>query len=239
MASPRNVKTVILRIDDVGAGDWPTAAVLSALVAGGFPVACLVVPAWVSSPTAGFVCNLMRNPDARISIVQHGFGHSNWAREGERKYEFGPSRAASEQAHDIRSGRRMLEQWFGSDLPRTFAPPHDRLDQTTLDVLAAEGFSQCLGSPLTFVGLQVPASLATLSFGVDTSVRNGQPRRSRPSEEVAAEIKASFVEQVGVVIHPREFESSLALAELYTTLSELRNSSVMFISLSDSCLRSE
>jgi hypothetical protein len=233
------VKTVILRIDDVGADDWPTAAVLSALVAGGFPVACLAVPAWLSSPTAGFVCNLMRNSAVRIRIVQHGFSHSNWAREGERKYEFGPSRAASEQANDLRDGRRILERWFGSDLPRTFAPPHDRLDQTTLDLLAAEGFTLCLGSPLTFVGLRIPASLSTLPFGVDTSVRNCQPRRSRPSEEVAAEIEASLVEHVGVVIHPQEFESFSAVAELYTMLSKLRNSSVLFTSLPDSCAGSE
>lgn len=79
-----------------------------------------------------------RHPEL-IGINQHGWCHENHETTG-RKCEFGPSRDYERQMEDIRTGRRLLEERFGSAFFPVFTPPWNRCTETTHRVLIELGF---------------------------------------------------------------------------------------------------
>jgi len=222
------MKTIVLRVDDLGAADWRAMAIVSALTGAGYPLSCLVVPAWLDRPFAGFLARLAAARQGMLDLVQHGFAHVSHAPQAERAYEFGASRPREAQRSDVVAGRRTLERWFSPDCPRLFAPPHDRLNQDTLDVLAEQRFTLCHGSPRTFAALRIPDGMATLVSAVDAGSRRDGFRQSRPAAEVAEEIRACECDVVGVVLHPAEFVDQADFVGLLEVFDNFRSLGVRF-----------
>lgn len=224
---------IIVRLDDVGLADWRTHAVISTFVNGEIPLSCQVIPASLSTAEAFFLNQMAKKAGGLLELCQHGWQHSNHAPSGERKFEFGSTRSKEEQTRDIRSGLLRLKGELGLFRGNVFTPPHDRLDSSTLESLAALGFQVVAGGPRTFEGLNLPPGMVAFGFDVDASVRIGENRITREVSDVMDLLYAHPGPRVGLVLHAAEMVDLSWCMNLVTELRRLSTGGVKFRILRD------
>lgn len=99
------------------------------------PVHLAIIP---SGATQDLVDTLTGNRQA-VPLV-HGWAHANHAPEGQKKAEFGASRALPERIDDARRGLDRLRDLFGATLAPVFVPPWNRVAPDLLPELAPLGY---------------------------------------------------------------------------------------------------
>jgi hypothetical protein len=226
--------TICVRVDDIGRCEWADLAFSSLLAAAHIPASYQIVPTWLDE---GLAKHLERLADgAPVEFCQHGFDHRNQAFAGERSYEFGANVPKLDQTRRIKDGWIRLHTMLSGRLAPVFCPPHDRLDQMTLDILAGEGYRVVLGGTRTFDGLTVPARLVALEFEVDASVRREGVRRFKPTSDIAESLaRPTRSPVVGLVLHPAEMDARRAL-KLICHLDHLRNNGARFVTATAAAL---
>lgn len=75
-----------------------------------------------------------------VSVLQHGFDHSNRAPAGAKKSEFPPGRPWADVARDLAQGRARLVASFGARFVPALTPPWNRIDAGHASRLAALGY---------------------------------------------------------------------------------------------------
>ncbi len=76
---------------------------------------------------------------AEISVLQHGYAHTNHAPPGEKKCEFGAARDPAEVRRELADGNRVLQETFGARFVPAFAPPWNRIAPQWLEFLRPSG----------------------------------------------------------------------------------------------------
>lgn len=189
---------LFFRDDDGGWDDARLAALLDRFERAAAPIDLAVIPQELHE---GLAAELRRRHDATgglLGLHQHGYAHLNHQTEG-RKCEFGPGRAAADQARDLAAGRERLQAAFGARLDPIFTPPWNRCTADTTAALRALGvqvLSRDAGAqPIDLHGL------AELPVAVDWCKRIDE-RRATPAEQ-AARIAAALARHgtVGIMLH--------------------------------------
>jgi hypothetical protein len=135
-AAPASIK-LFFRDDDAGWGDEHLRALLEVFEAQAAPIDLAVIPHALTREMALELCTRRARGRDRLGFHQHGYRHSNYETEG-RKCEFGPSRSAQQQAHDILAGQMRLRALLGNIDP-IFTPPWNRCTQATVQAVRASG----------------------------------------------------------------------------------------------------
>ncbi len=99
------------------------------------PVALAVVPATASPALANVVRGL-----SEWCAVQHGWRHTNHARSGEKKAEFGSDRTVPAMLADLEEGRGRMSVLFGDRFLPVLVPPWNRIDTPLVERLAGSGY---------------------------------------------------------------------------------------------------
>ena len=211
------------RDDDVGWGDDRLFRMLDAFDAVSVPIDLAVIPAELSETLARRLALRLAVSEGRLRVHQHGYRHANHETQG-RKCEFGPGRAAADQAEDLRAGRQRLLDTFDDRCDPIFTPPWNRCTQVTADLLAAGGYralSRTVGaSQLRLEGLsEIPVSVDWCRWQRSPDGRIGLGR------EIAT--CAARGVPVGIMLHHAAMPSGdrMALMELLRLLSEHPNAS--------------
>lgn len=97
--------------------------------AGTHPLSLAVIPANATQALADRL-----RPAPKITVLQHGYAHTNHAPPQEKKAEFGHHRDMDSMIAELGEGRERLQQLFGSQFQSIFVPPWNRLS----DALPAE-----------------------------------------------------------------------------------------------------
>ncbi len=77
---------------------------------------------------------------ANITIVQHGWSHTNHAPVSEKKCELGDHRALKEVEHELTAGAEILKKLFGDIFLPVLVPPWNRISITVADQLENLGY---------------------------------------------------------------------------------------------------
>ncbi|MGH7124865.1 MAG: polysaccharide deacetylase family protein [Stellaceae bacterium] len=101
---------------------WTRALDRLLAVAEDAPIALAVIPAHADARLAD---GLARAP--AVTVLQHGWRHTNHAPPGERKSEFGAHRALAQRLDQIRHGRERLQSLFGPRALGVLVPPWNRI----------------------------------------------------------------------------------------------------------------
>lgn len=101
----------------------------------GAPLHLAVVPKMVSPSLAD---RLARSPD--VYVMQHGYAHLNHEPLGARASEVGLHRPVADQLDDLRDGWRSLVEAGIPNLLPAFAPPWNRISDTTVGHLPGLGY---------------------------------------------------------------------------------------------------
>jgi len=86
------------------------------------PIALAVIPRECEPGLADRLTDL-----PSVTVLQHGWRHTNHAPAGERKCEFGDHRPLSERVHELRLGRERLRSLFGARALGVLVPPWNRI----------------------------------------------------------------------------------------------------------------
>ena len=130
---------VVVRLDDVRSLCERLEGVWGLLERHGVPLHLGVIPSDLTPAAAASLRERASRSRARVSAQQHGYRHVNHGAD-KRRFEFGDARDAAEQRSDIRAGRAILERELGDLFEPIFVPPWDRLGESTLEILADEGY---------------------------------------------------------------------------------------------------
>ncbi len=86
-----------------------------------------------------------------ITVLQHGFAHTNHAPATQKKAEFGAHRPLSVMLKEIDTGRARLEELFGDQFLPIFVPPWNRIADDLPAALMERGYRgvSCFGSGLS------------------------------------------------------------------------------------------
>ncbi len=144
------IATLWWRDDDAAVPCGPLDRLLQ--IAGTIPVALAVIPAAAEAGLAarlgGLGTRSAGSPPIElppISILQHGWRHSNHAAPPEasgfrgKKSEFPAQRSRQSAAADLCAGQARLRELFGTRVLAVLAPPWNRLDERFLPLLAGCG----------------------------------------------------------------------------------------------------
>jgi hypothetical protein len=107
--------------DDDAVADTPALRRLIGIATA--PLALAVIPARLEPSLAPLL-----KGQQNVSVLQHGFDHTNRAAAGAKKSEFPATRAWSEIAHDLQTGRARLSDAFGAQFVPALTPPWNRID---------------------------------------------------------------------------------------------------------------
>lgn len=103
--------------------------------ANGAPVSLAVIPATVTAMLDDF----LRQFD-RVTILQHGYAHTNHAPADAKKSEFGDHRALPEMIGEITAGHGRLLELFEDRFLPVFVPPWNRMSDALSRTLPQLGF---------------------------------------------------------------------------------------------------
>jgi len=107
--------------DDDAIADTPALRRLLAIAT--VPLSLAVIPARLEPSLAPLLSG-----QGSVSVLQHGFDHTNRAAEGAKKSEFPATRPWPEIAHDLQAGRERLAAAFGAEFVPALTPPWNRID---------------------------------------------------------------------------------------------------------------
>ena len=99
------------------------------------PACRSVIPKHVSKEAI----NKIKSIDA-ISILQHGYAHTNYAKFGDPLNEFGTDRDLEIQIKEIRQGYIKLKDAFNDQFLPIFVPPWNHISSNTIKRLEEVGF---------------------------------------------------------------------------------------------------
>ena len=105
-------------------------------VAGEIPLALAVIP---TGATRGLVDVTGDHPG--VTVLQHGFAHTNHAPTGEKKSEFGAHRPLPTMLAEIAAGRERLSGLFGDCFCPVFVPPWNRIAKSVAAELGSCGLT--------------------------------------------------------------------------------------------------
>ena len=124
--------------DDDATGPAPAVATLLDTCAAADVPACLaVIPALLDPEFAP----LLAAHAAETTVIPHGFGHTNYAPEGEKKSEFGDHRSLEVMSHELRGGLERTQTAFGTRFRPIFVPPWNRCGAMTGGALKGAGYT--------------------------------------------------------------------------------------------------
>ncbi len=75
-----------------------------------------------------------------VTIVQHGWSHSNHAPPREKKCELGDHRPLNDIEHELTTGAKILAELFGDMFLPVLVPPWNRISTTVTDQLENYGY---------------------------------------------------------------------------------------------------
>jgi len=123
--------------DDDAADDVGALKQLTALAASeGVPLAAAVIPAALTDEGAA---RLLESD--QVTVLQHGFAHTNHAGPAEKKAELGDHRPADAVLAELRAGSETLQTAFGARALPVLVPPWNRISDTVTGGLANAGFA--------------------------------------------------------------------------------------------------
>lgn len=199
-----------IRDDDAGWENDRLLALLDTVDAAGACIDLAVIPLAISDPLAAELIPRLDAAPQRLALHQHGCAHVNHESEG-RKCEFGPSRSAASQRHDIRGGWLLLQHLFGARVQPIFTPPWNRCAPHTPAVLAELGFaalSRDRGAP-------AQSAVPEIAVDVDWSrqLREGGPVAAARALADALRARAGDGAPLGLMLHHATMDAP-ALAQL-------------------------
>lgn len=100
-----------------------------------FPCALSVIPAATGPALAK---RLENHPE--ISVIQHGYAHTDHAPKGAGSWELGAHRPVEEVLAELDQGRRILRELFGSRFVPALVPPWNNIAPELLPKLHDKGF---------------------------------------------------------------------------------------------------
>lgn len=142
-------RAIFVRDDDIGWDDDRLERLLDVAAVVEVPIDLAVIPSELTDERAARLLAARDRFPARLGLHQHGWSHANLEPDGQRKSEFGPSRAESELDADLRRGRDVLRARLGDAVDPIFTPPWNRcvdslgplLTQAGVSVLSRDGFA--------------------------------------------------------------------------------------------------
>ena len=185
------------RDDDAGWNDPRLFALLDCFSEFHIPVDLAVIPTELHDELADALLRRYADGPKLLGLHQHGYCHANHEVTG-RKCEFGVSRSATQQAHDIERGANLLRQKLGGALDPFFTPPWNRCSPATVAVLPRFGI-HALSRDLTAAPLDV-GDMVEIPICVDWSKRQDGVQISNAvlSVNLASAVKRSTV---SVMLH--------------------------------------
>ena len=161
------------------------------------PVALAVIPAGLARDLPARL-----SPYPSVSVMQHGWSHSNHAPTGHKKCEFGDHRRLSEMLAQLHQGRTRLRSAFGGRFVEVLVPPWNRIPDALAGALGEVGWQG-----LSIFGDHVPATdIPCRNVHVDIIDWRGS-RGFAGSEEVLTRL----VGQLRTRRRAREYDSPLGL----------------------------
>ena len=126
----------------------------------------------------------------KITILQHGYSHTNYAKVGEPLNEYGMNRTVDVMLNDIRYGFTKLSEVFGEQFIPIFVPPWGHIAQPVLEQLHKIGF---VGISLIGNNSKTYSSLKNMNTHIDihswkTSSEISYDVKMRPFEMIADDI---------------------------------------------------
>ena len=76
-----------------------------------------------------------------LAVVQHGYAHTNHARDGEKKIELGGANPADECLAHLHMGREIMSRRFPERFLPALVPPWNRIDPALIKQLPALGYA--------------------------------------------------------------------------------------------------
>lgn len=205
----KNLRGVLLRIDDIGKPESLNNTAIYELCKAGYKVTCAVVPLWLSQETIDFLLYCARSFPGTLEIHQHGYTHINHG-DSYHKYEYGSGRSLQEQENTIREGKAILQQAFGDLFFPAFTPPYGEYDENTLQALAREGF------PIMSTFADVESNGIILDVAPTIDCFEWDPPREWPWEAVAYRWQRGSRDSLeGLILHPRLMSEESLQAYLF------------------------
>ena len=127
---------MLLRSDDINCDNKNLRKFLK--ITKDVPVLLAAEPRWLTKPETKSAVELVKQYK-NATIVQHGYDHTNRAKDGEKKSEFPSSRGAEDYIPDIIEGKKILEELFGDQFYPVFVPPWNRFGHN-YHILSELGF---------------------------------------------------------------------------------------------------
>jgi len=122
--------------DDDASRDSPALQRLFAIAsAHEVPVALATIPASLAALLVEAVAAV-----PWVTVVQHGYAHSNHAPPGERSCELGAHRGTGTTVAELADGHGRLARAFGTRFQPLLVPPWNRIDPRVIAPLAGAGF---------------------------------------------------------------------------------------------------
>jgi|TARA_B100001540_G_C15776201_1_gene628779 hypothetical protein len=129
-----SLKATLWWRDDDAVDDTPPLRTLLTL-SSETPIALAVIP---EPALEGLASCVGHRSD--ISILQHGFSHSNYAPANEKKSEYGRHRPDKEILNEINRGYTRLQELFIQSVQPIFVPPWNRIDDHLIPLVSELGF---------------------------------------------------------------------------------------------------
>jgi len=226
--------TVFVRDDDAGRDELRLYRLLDVCRYYGVPIDLAAIPQDIEGLPARELRGVVEESRGLIAIHQHGFAHVNHEPAG-RTCEFGPSRSAAEQRHDIVEGRRRLEDAFGAPIAAIFTPPWNRCTVVTAACLVELGF-HLLSCDVSAPHFDLDG-LDELPVHLDWTGRRGARTGPAMWGEAIARRLASGRVPVGLMLHHAEMSTTdrRLLSELFAVIT--RHPNVCMRSMMESASR--
>ncbi len=125
--------------DDDAAEDCPALERLLTLAEA--EAAPLVIAAIPAALREAAVARINASQAPGLAVVQHGYAHTNHAREGEKKIELGGANPAPQCIAHLHMGHEILSGRFPKRFLPTLVPPWNRIDPALLGQLPALGYT--------------------------------------------------------------------------------------------------
>ncbi|MHA1566441.1 MAG: polysaccharide deacetylase family protein [Alphaproteobacteria bacterium] len=125
------------RDDDATEPNEPVRRLLALRRKIGVPLALSVIPATATDDLRNVVRE-QRVP-RKLSVLQHGFRHRNYAKSRGRQAELGTERPIATTAEELAAGKSILENWPGWQ--PVLVPPFNRIALGLIGRLAALGYT--------------------------------------------------------------------------------------------------
>jgi len=163
------------------------------------PIAIAVIPQQADDQLPPII---QERPE--LSVLQHGWSHTNYAAEGEWHSEFPAGRPAEKVKGNLNSGKMFLEKLFGHQFIFGFVPPWNHFASEYLPLLKSYQFIS--GRDYTVARdwrmvPSIPADVDVLRWGPAPHFRGTERLISEICKQLAARRKENRKDPVGILLH--------------------------------------